>query len=600
MPLRIAVLVKQVPRFDSFDLTMDRRIRRSGVPLEMNSYCRRAVNQGIQLATASGGHCMVFTLGPPSAENVLREALACGVNKGILITDPALAGSDSLATAKALAAAMRQHGPFDIVLVGRNSVDADTGQVGPQVAELLGLPFVGPVRELSREDRTLRLSCQRDDRWEHVEVALPAVVSCAERLCAPAKAPEEQRAAVPAHRLHWLAAEDLGPGPWGLAASPTTVTEVRSVRISRHPVVLSGPVAAQVQHACEMLASRGLADWLKTGNVQHGQVPVHVVGTDPRVAVIVEPERARLARELLGRAAELAAAAGGGVAAIVSSDLSLDQLSRWGADSVVRLSGAATEQQVAAGVAKWCQQRNPIAVLAPGTQWGREVAARAAARLGAGMTGDAVDATLENGRICYWKPAFGGDHLAAITASSTTHLATVRPGVFPLRKDRPASPITMDYIPTTTPAGVTVLSSTSNDDMDALCSANVVIGVGSGVEPDGYPELRPLLAVLRAELGATRRVTDAGWLPHTRQVGVTGRGIAPQLYVAIGLSGNINHLIGVRAAKCILAINTDPQAPIFTGADIGIQADWHEAVPTLARTIQTMLGGVEHTAALSM
>ncbi len=141
--MRVAVLVKQVPRAEEMELLPDGRLKRDGIELEMNAYCRRAVSKGVEIARDSGGTCTVFTLGPPVAEDTLREAVAWGADEGVLVTDAAFAGSDTLATASALAAALRREGPFDLVLVGRNSIDADTGQVGPEVAELLDLPFAG-------------------------------------------------------------------------------------------------------------------------------------------------------------------------------------------------------------------------------------------------------------------------------------------------------------------------------------------------------------------------------------------------------------------------------------------------------------------------
>ena len=155
--MRVAVLVKQVPRVEDMELSPDGRLKRDGVELEMNAYCRRAVSKGVEIARDHGGTCTVFTLGPPAAEDVLREAVAWGADEGVLVSDPACAGSDTLATATALAAALRRQGPFDLVLAGRNSIDADTGQVGPEVAELLDLPFAGGVRSLDTVDDDLRV-----------------------------------------------------------------------------------------------------------------------------------------------------------------------------------------------------------------------------------------------------------------------------------------------------------------------------------------------------------------------------------------------------------------------------------------------------------
>src|SRR3954468_19124016 len=238
MSLRIAALVKQIPASEAMTLGADGRLVRDGRELEMSAYCRRAVAQAVVLAAEHGGTVTVFTLGPPSAEDCLREAIAWASDRdvdatGVLVSDPAFAGSDTLATARALAAAIDVSGGFDLVLAGRNSVDADTGQVGPELAELLGLPFVTGSRHLTLTDHTLDIRAEYDDGWAQVRVDLPAIVSTAERLIDPCKVPPEGRAAVPAERIGTLRAADLGPGPWGAAASPTTVGAARVVDATR-------------------------------------------------------------------------------------------------------------------------------------------------------------------------------------------------------------------------------------------------------------------------------------------------------------------------------------------------------------------------------
>src|SRR5579885_1887160 len=187
--MRIAVLVKQVPAFTEMELDEHGRLIRAGLPLELNPYCRRAVSQAVELAGGGGaapGTVTVVTLGPPSAEDALRESIAWGLERGVeadglLVTDPACAGSDTLATARALAAALELAGPFDLVLVGRNSVDSETGQVPPELAELLDLPFLTGVRtlELMAPDGpgragtgpgggarpAVKARCEHDDGW---------------------------------------------------------------------------------------------------------------------------------------------------------------------------------------------------------------------------------------------------------------------------------------------------------------------------------------------------------------------------------------------------------------------------------------------------
>ena len=130
-----------------------------------------------------------------------------------------------------------------------------------------------------------------------------------------------------------------------------------------------------------------------------------------------------------------------------------------------------------------------------------------------------------------------------------------------------------------------VLARTREDDIEVLADADAVIGIGTGVPPDEYDALEALRRALGAEFGATRKVTDRGWLPRSRQIGITGRTIAPRLYVSIGASGKFNHTVGVRAAGTVLAMNPDPDAPIWDAADVGIVADWRAAVPLLVERL---------------
>ena len=592
--MRVAVVVKQVPRFEQLDLGPDGRLRRDGVELEMNPYCRRAVSKGVELARASGGTCTVFTLGPPAAEDCLREAVAWGADEGVLITDRAFAGSDTLATSRALAAALEREGPFELVLAGRNSVDADTGQVGPEVAELLGLPFLAGVKVLEVLGTTLRATCEHDDGRVEAEVELPALISCAERLCEPAKVDPEGRAGVAPGRIRVLAAAELGQGPWGQDGSPTRVGDVRLLDVQRRQVVLEGPVDDQVRAAVALLDDAG-AFGHTGGTAAHGHdqdpVPDGWERGDQVVAVLLEPGRPRVGRELLGGAARLAAGIGGTVLAVQSPGRGgklppeAATLASWGADQVLEMSGSAVVEDTSAALAGWCRQAGPWAVLAPGTMWGREMASRLAARLGAGLTGDAVDLDVEGGRLVGWKPAFGGRLVAAITATSPVQLATVRPGILPLLAPRPPVAPAWRRLEAEPRSRVRVLKSVRDDELDMLASAEVVVGVGTGVPPEDYPALTPLLEALGAELAATRKVTDRGWQPRARQVGITGRSISPRLYVAIGLSGKFNHVVGVRGAGQVLAINADSSALIFGSADVGIVADWRDVVPILVSVL---------------
>lgn len=616
--MHVAVLVKQVPQVDALELGGDGRLRRDAVALEMNPYCRRAVSQGVAIARQFAGRCVVVTLGPPSAEDVLREAIAWGADEGVHVVDARFAGSDTLATARALAAALRVVGPVDLVLLGRNSVDADTGQVGPQIAQLLDLPFAASARRMELGDGSLTLGCEVDDGHKELRLVLPAVVSVAERLCQPAKASPQRRAAVPATRLRRLTASDLGPGPWGEAGSPTAVGATHILDVGRRHMRPLGSTSEQVRATVALLQewgalpTDGIGDRLPTdGSGRSPSVASSTATTrgDPRterstvvaessqrrigrsIVVLAEPGRGDLVAGLLGEALLLAAHVHADV--VVTGNDPGDPGALWqlGADRIIDIVGSTVEEDLAGAFAAWCRQNVPWAVLAPGTLWGREVAARLAVSLESGMVGDAVALDVNDaGRLVCVKPAFCGRVVAEVTTSSAVQVATVRPGSPPPLRSRVGDgAAVVETLEATGRGRVQLLDHRRDPAVGALLTARRVVGVGAGVAPDSYDTLRPLLEALDAQLAATRRVTDREWLPRARQVGITGHHLTPDLYVAVGVGGAFNHMAGVRGAGTVVAINIDPDAPVFEWADIALVGDWRCIVPALAAAIRAAM-----------
>src|SRR5262245_40827962 len=229
-PMRFAVCVKYVPvlsqlRFDP----ATRRLVREGVRGEASSFDVRALLGALQLRAAHGGEVVAITMGPPAAREALEYCLALGADRGIHLADPALAGSDTMATARALAAVLRRDA-YDLVLLGRASVDAETGQVGPELAELLDLPQATAVRGLTLDPAARTFDAERevDEGYERVRGPLPALITAAEDLHEERFPSKAERQAAGEKPIETLALADvaLRPADVGAEGSPTWVAGI--------------------------------------------------------------------------------------------------------------------------------------------------------------------------------------------------------------------------------------------------------------------------------------------------------------------------------------------------------------------------------------
>jgi len=602
--MRIAVCIKQVPIVAKmqFDPTT-KTLKREGVPSEVSAFDVRALLKAVELKSMHGGEVVVVTMCPPQAREALADCLALGADRAIHLCDRAFAGSDTLATARALASALRRE-RFDLILCGRNSVDAETGQVGPELAELLDLPQVTSARTLTIDVASHHLVGERetDDGSEIVSGPLPALITAAEDLAPerfPSKADREAAKVKPCTEVH---AADLSsePSQFGALGSPTEVAGLHHVETTRLGRMIEGDSidAATAQLARILVNEHGLfATWNVREQPAIAALPSSIQRNTARDVWVLVEELGGAVRpvvlELLGKAVALARATRGRVSAVllghgVRRHVAL--LGSYGAERVLlgddaRLSPFYTDVHTAV-LADAIRMQTPGIVLIPATNVGRDLAPRLAARLGLGLTGDCVDLGMDAaGRLVQYKPAFGGSIVAPILSRTIPEMATVRPGMLEIPSPDDAHHAVVELLPlhNLPIPRLRILERRTDADAAAdLDRAEVVIGVGKGLGgKDQLSAVEPLRQLLAAALCTTRDVTDTGWLPKQYQVGLTGRAIAPKLYIAIGIRGAFEHLVGVRRAGLIVAINKNAKAPIFKGADYGIVGDYADVVPAL-------------------
>ncbi len=606
--LKIAVCIKQIPLIEEANFDPETRtIRRDG-PNVISAFDLRALSLAAELKARFGAETTVLTMGPPQAEQALRDALAMGMERAVHLTDRAFAGSDTLATARALARWLKG-GAFDLILLGKYSLDAETGQVGPEIAELLGVAQITGVRKLEIDGRTLRAERESDEGYEEIEAAMPAVLTCAERVAQPIKVKAEALEQAKSKPLETVSAAQLGlaPSELGFAGSPTWVAEIRVVETPKtrcRQIDASEPERAAselIEHLDRVGALRPRARARRTIS---SAIRKPARGRDVWVAVEtgLDGSVTRATLELLSRGDELATRTGGALVAIVfpaSLARHTELLSSYGADRVIALESPELQsyapEAAAEAAAAIVKEREPWAILLPASERGRDWGPRLAARLSLGLTGDAIGLEIDaENRMVALKPAFGGNIVAPILSKTYPQMATVRAGMLELAEPNRSRVAEVERV---TPVVKKPLSRLVAEyplldtSVARLEGAEVVIGVGTGVGgPEGVDAVKELARVLGAGLCATRRVTDAGWLPRQHQVGLTGKAIDARLYIAVGVRGAPNHTVGLKRAETVVAINNDPEALIFERADLGLVSDWADIVPALRDAFRKRLG----------
>ncbi|HUL77797.1 MAG TPA: electron transfer flavoprotein subunit alpha/FixB family protein [Vicinamibacteria bacterium] len=298
----------------------------------------------------------------------------------------------------------------------------------------------------------------------------------------------------------------------------------------------------------------------------------------------------RASLEVVSEARRLASGLGATVSAVLvgpGSQALADELASYGADEVRAFEdpalGAYAPEAWARALAQAVGATKPSAVLLPFTPLGKDLAPRVAAKIGAGLASDCVGLEARGGRLVARRPMYAGKVYATVEWLSEPQVATLRPNVFPLGPPDPSRRATLvkGSVDVASRARVTAVRATARGRVE-LTEASVIVSGGRGLKgPENFHLVDSLAEAMRAAVGASRAVVDAGWVDHQLQVGQTGKTVSPTLYVACGISGAIQHLAGMSSSRTIVAINKDPDAPIFKVANYGILGDVFEVLPKL-------------------
>ncbi len=272
------------------------------------------------------------------------------------------------------------------------------------------------------------------------------------------------------------------------------------------------------------------------------------------------------------------------------------ELGKYGVDKVYVADNPALEPYTtdahAAAVAKIVKEKDPSILLLAASVQGKDLSSRLVGKLATGMATDCTDLRIDGGKLVAVRPMYAGKCFGEVVTSTFPQMATLRPNVFPIVENAKAGAVEK-FDPGLDPAQLkTKVADIAKDTSGKieLTEANVIVSGGRGMKgPENFAILEELAKVLGAAVGASRAAVDAGWRPQTDQVGQTGKTVSPNLYIACGISGAIQHLAGMSSSKFIVAVNKDPEAPIFQRADYGIVDDLFKVVPEMTAAAKKLL-----------
>ena len=630
MALTIISLIKQVPLPSEMRMGEDGLMDRTKAKSIINIDCQFGLEAGLQLKKQNpDAKLIVASMGPPSFDVALRTAISMGYDEAYLLSDRKLGGSDTYATGLAIATMLKHLGftkdskePY-IILAGRQTSDGDTAHVPSQVAENIGIPQATFVESI-KDDGTGKVIAKRiiEGGYQMMKLPMPCVISLTPTGIPPRK--PSLSGAIRAHnsKITIFGIDDIGLGTEkiGISGSPTIVAKVINIVSERAPITMSEG------HNEASLVDSLIANLKKGGNVLVKKEDVAKKETDrpdfPEKdfrdgsrgimtwAEVTNGNVSRPSLELLTPARNLATQLGNDtkvMTVIIGKDVQhlAQTLIEHGSDEVIVIENEKLEEYLVLPFSSIFEQiirkRKPEIALFAATTSGRELAPRIGMKTDSGVTADCTGLEIgeyidKKEKVIYTpilesrRPTYGESKLATILGFVCPQISTARAGTFEVptaiagRKG-----IISNFKPVLNDKDfvVEILKTVRGEGgLQNLFGADIVISGGRGTTMDNLGLIRALAEALKgqginAEWSCSRPVVDEGIVEYARQVGQTGKTIRPKVYVAVGISGAIQHIAGMKESDKIIAIDHNPKANIFHNADFGILGEYQDILPEL-------------------
>jgi len=634
--MTIISLIKQVPLPNEMRMGEDGLMDRTKAKSIINIDCQYGLETGLQLKKHyPEARMIVCSMGPQSFQASLKKAISVGYDEAYLLSDRKLGGSDTFATGLALATLLKHLGftkdakePF-VIFAGRQTSDGDTAHVPSQVAENLDIPQATFVERVTPgEDENIIAKRIIEGGFQMLELPMPCVVSCTPTGIVLRKPSLTGAIKARSTNITILGIDDIGLGieKIGLNGSPTIVANVVDIVSERPPVLMSEGVSEKekvnslvqnMKKGRSVLNAPSVKEKIKV-NTSDYQV-IDTRGDNKHILTWAEMANGKIIRpslELFTPARHLANQLGNdtkiktvliGKGTIELSDILFEH----GADEVICVEDERLEEYLALPFAQIFAQivkeEKPEIALFAATTAGRELAPRLAVKTGSGITADCTGLEIDeyvdkkNKQIIRpilqsLRPTYGESKLATILGFEYPQISTARAGTFeiPARIEGKRGILSKFEPQLTAEEFRTKILQTLRGEggLQNLFDAEVIVAGGRGTVTDQLGLVKELAKALsnsgiNAEWACSRAVVDEGMAEYARQIGQTGKTVRPKTYIAIGISGAIQHLVGIKESDTIIAINHNPKAPIFKNADFGIVGEYQDIVPELIEQIKS-------------
>lgn len=635
MALTIISLIKQVPLPTEMRMGEDGLMDRTKAKSIINIDCTFGLEAGLQLKKQNpDARLIVCSMGPGSFDVALRTAISMGYDEAYLLSDRKLGGSDTYATGLAIATMLKHLGfskdskePY-IILAGRQTSDGDTAHVPSQVAENIGIPQATFVESV-KSDGSGNVIAKRiiEGGYQMMKLPMPCVISLTPTGIPPRK--PSLSGAIKARNLKitTFGIDDIGLGTEkiGINGSPTIVAKVINIVSERPPITMSEG------HNEASLVDSLIANLKKGGNVLVKKEVEAKKDTErpdfPEKdfrdgasgiltwAEVTNGNVSRPSLELLTPARNLAKQLGEGtkvMTLMIGKNVQhlAQTLIEHGSDEVIVVEDDKLEEYLVLPFSSIFEQvikiRKPEIALFAATTSGRELAPRIGMKTDSGVTADCTGLEIgeyvdKKEKVIYTpilesrRPTYGESKLATILGFVCPQISTARAGTFEVpERVEGRQGIVSSFKPVLKEQDfvVEILKTVrGGGGLQNLFEADIIISGGRGTTSDNLGLIRTLAEALKAqgvnaEWSCSRPVVDEGVAEYARQVGQTGKTIRPKIYIAVGISGAIQHIAGMKESERIIAIDHNPKANIFYNADFGILGEYQDILPELIERVK--------------